>query len=79
MAEENDEDGGENLTTWNVLSECIASLAYDRGAGVAIFTFVKGGGKQYTAPMSLQQATAWAFSPSPGEYFNEKIKGTFGF
>lgn len=78
-----DDDNGEapsgsNITSWNVQSDCIASLAYDKSEGVAIFTFVRGPGKKYTAPMSIQQATAWAFSDSPGEYFNEKIKGKFG-
>lgn len=65
------------ITTWDVSSECIASLSYNRQLGVAIFSFVKGG-KEYTAPMSIQQATAWAHAPSVGEYFNEKIKGVYG-
>lgn len=84
MADNDDDNGngdGEssgNLTTWDVQSECIATLAYDRAQGVAIFTFHKGG-KTYTAPMSLQQATAWAHSPSPGEYFNSNIKGMYGY
>jgi hypothetical protein len=58
-------------------SECIASLAYDNEEGMCYFTFVNGPNKQYSAPISRQQATAWAYSDSPGEYFNENIKGRF--
>lgn len=70
-------EGEESVTTWDIQSDCIASLAYDKTKGVAIFTFHKGGGKEYTAPISIQQATAWAHSSSPGEYFNEKIKDVY--
>lgn len=69
-----DESG---MTTWDVLSDCIATLAYDKKNGVAVYTFQKGGG-EYTTPMSIQQATAWAHSPSVGAYFNENIKGVYG-
>jgi hypothetical protein len=65
------------LTEWNVSSECISSLAYDDETGEAVYTFVRGGG-EYRTPMSIQRATAWAFSSSPGEYFNANIKGVFG-
>lgn len=58
-------------------SECIATLAYDNDEGLAYFTFVRGT-KEYSAPISRQQATAWAYSDSPGEYFNANIKGKFG-
>jgi KTSC domain len=59
-------------------SECIASLAYDADEGLVYFTFVRGV-KEYSAPMSRQQVTAWAYSDSPGVYFNENIKGKYGF
>lgn len=82
MADDDDDANGdgeesEGTTTWDIKSEAIASLAYDNRRGVAIFTFHKGG-KTYTAPISIQQATAWAHSDSPGEYFNENIKGMYG-
>jgi hypothetical protein len=57
-------------------SECIASLAYNNDEGMVYFTFVRGN-KEYSAPISRQQATAWALSDSPGEYFNENIKGKY--
>lgn len=76
-----DEGEGEGLTelTLKAPSECIASLSYNNETGEVHFTFVRGPNKVYTAPMSRQQATAWAYSDSPGEYFNENIKGKFAF
>lgn len=86
MADDDDTDGngngggdGGNMTLFDVrdVSECIASLKYDNAQGMAIFTFVKGPAKTYRAPISRQQAVAWAHSDSLGEYFNENIKGKF--
>lgn len=73
----NGDDSDESTVTWNVSSECIATLAYDKERGEAVYTFHKGG-TEYRTPMSLQQATAWAHSDSVGAYFNEKIKGVYG-
>lgn len=69
----------EEQLTLKAQSDCIASLSYSKSQGVAIFTFVRGPNKKYTAPISRQQATAWAYSDSPGEYFNENIKGKYQF
>jgi hypothetical protein len=74
----NGNGGDGNITTWDIASSAISSLSYDNSAGEAIFTFTRGPNKQYRVPISLQQATAWAHSDSPGEYFNENIKGVYG-
>ena len=81
MSNGDDEEDGESegdLLTWDISSESIATLAYDRSRGEAVYTFNKGDGREYRTPMSIQQATAWAHSVSPGEYFNENIKGVYG-
>ena len=75
MADDDDDSSG--LTSWSVKSECIATLSYDKERGEAVYTFHRGP-KEYRTPMSIQQATAWAHSESPGDYFNSNIKGVYG-
>ena len=65
------------LRQYQIASSAIASLAYDSDAGEAVFTFHRGR-QEYRMPISRQQTAAWANSASPGEYFNENLKGVYG-
>jgi hypothetical protein len=65
------------IQTYPVASSAIARIEYDDEEEVAYVTFQRGGGLYVLEGIQQIEVERWAYSPSPGQYFNSFIKGRY--